>query len=273
VVLTLPQELRALVRSHQKDLYDILLRAAAQSLMELALLANLLLDERDKELERRGHRFARAADDANILVRSQQAGARVMARVTRYLERKRRRKVNAAQSAVDRPWHRTVLGVTCTRRQPNRRQEREKALKAFQAQVRAITGRPRSRTIRQIVPALRQLMLGWRAFVGVAEVRSPFRDLDTWGRRRLRSYHWKQWGRKRYRELRKRGVDRQLAWNTVTSAHGPWRPSQSPALAIALPQRSSTRSDASAWPRRIASTRRTAGDVTRTSGDGGGGRP
>jgi hypothetical protein len=71
----------------------------------------------------------------------------------------------------------------------------------------------------------------------VAEVRSPRRDLDKWIRRRLRSYHWKPWGRKRYRELRKRGVGRQLAWNTVKSAHGPWRLSQSPALAIALSQR------------------------------------
>ena len=84
--------------------------------------------------------------------------------------------------------------------------------------------------------ALCQLMRGWRAFFGSAEVRSPRRDLDQWIRRR-RSDHWKPWGRKRYRELRTRGVGRQLAWHTVTSAHGPWRLSQSPALAMALPQR------------------------------------
>jgi hypothetical protein len=158
-----------------------------------------------------------------------------MASVTRFLERTLRLKVNEAKSVVDRPWNRTFLGFTFTRRQPNRRQVSKKALKAFQAKVRAITGRTRGRTIRQIVTELRQLMQGWRAFFGFAEARSPLRDVDKWIRRRLRSYHWQQWGRQRYRELRKRGVDRQLAGNTVKSAHGPWRLSQSPALAIALP--------------------------------------
>jgi RNA-directed DNA polymerase len=201
------------------------------------LLANLLLDELDQELEKRGHRFARYADDANIYVRSRQAGERVMASMRRFLERKLRLKVNETKSAVDRPWNRTFLGFTFTRRQSNRRQVSEKALKAFKAKVRELTGRTRGRTIRQIVQELRQLMLGWRAFVGFAEVCSPLRDLDKWIRRRLRSYHWKQWGRRGYRELRKRGVGRQLAWNTAKSAHGPWRLSQSPALAIALSQR------------------------------------
>jgi RNA-directed DNA polymerase len=201
------------------------------------LLANLLLDEFDKELEKRGHRFVRYADDANIYVRSRQAGERVMASVTRFLKRKLRLTVNATKSAVDRPWNRTFLGFTFTKRQSNRRKVSEKALKAFKAKVRAITGRTRGRTMQQIVQELRPLMLGWRAFFGFAEVRSPLRDLDKWIRRRLRSYHWKQWGRRGYRELRKRGVGRQLAWNTVKSAHGPWRLSQSPALAIALSQR------------------------------------
>jgi RNA-directed DNA polymerase len=201
------------------------------------LLANLLLDELDKELEKRGHRFARYADDANIYVRSRQAGERVMASVTRFLERKLRLKVNEAKSAVDRPWNRTFLGFTFTKRPSNRRKVSEKALKAFKAKVRELTGRTRGRPIRQIVQELRQLMLGWRAFFGFAEVRSPLRELDKWIRRRLRSYHWKPWGRRGYRELRTRGVGRQLAWNTVKSAHGPWRLSQSPALAIALSQR------------------------------------
>jgi RNA-directed DNA polymerase len=201
------------------------------------LLANLLLDELDKELEKRGHRFVRYADDANIYVRSRPAGERVMASVTRFLKRKLRLTVNEAKSAVDRPWNRTFLGFTFTKRQFNRRKVSEKALKTFQAKVRALTGRTRGRTMQQIVQELRQLMLGWRAFFGFAEVHSPLRDLDKWIRRRLRSYHWKQWGRRGYRELRKRGVGRQLAWNTAKSAHGPWRLSQSPALAIALPQR------------------------------------
>jgi RNA-directed DNA polymerase len=125
-------------------------------------------------------------------------------------ERKLRLKVNEAKSVVDRPWNRKFLGFTFTRRQPNRRQVSAKALLAFKAKVRARTGRTRGRTIRQIVQELRQLILGWRAFLGFAEVRSPLRDLDKWIRRRLRSDHWKPWGRKRYRELRKRGVGRQF---------------------------------------------------------------
>jgi len=202
------------------------------------LLANLLRDELDQELEKRGPRFARDADDANIDVRSRQAGEPVMASVRRVLERKLRLKVNEAKSAVERPWNRTFLGFTCTRRQSNRRKVSEQALKAFKAKVRERTGRTRSRTMRPIVQELRQRILGWRACFGVAEVRSPLRDLDKWIRRRLRSDHWKPWGRRGDRELRTRGVGQQLAWNTAKSAHGPWRLRQSPALAMALPQRS-----------------------------------
>jgi RNA-directed DNA polymerase len=222
-------------RDADRERYDIFCNIVGSVLSPL--LANLLLDEFDQELEKRGHQFARYADEANLDVRSRQAWERVMASVTRVLKRKLRLKVNAAKSAVNRPWHRKFLGFTCTRRQPNRRQVSATALQAFKAKVREITGRTRGRTIRQLVPALRQLMRGWGAFFGFAEVRSPRRDLDTWSRRRLRSYHWKPWGRRRYRELRTRGVGRQLAWNTVKSARGPWPLSQSPALAIALPQR------------------------------------
>jgi RNA-directed DNA polymerase len=201
------------------------------------LRANLLLDELDQELEKRGHRFARYADDANIYGRRRQAGERVMARVRRVLERTLRLTVHETKSAVDRPWNRPCRGFTFTKRQPNRRQVSAKARQAFQAKVRELTGRTRGRTSRQIVPAVRQLLLGWRAFCGFAEVRSPRRDLDKWSRRRRRSDHWQLWGRGGCRELRKRGVGRSLAWNTAKSAHGPWRLSQSPALAMARPQR------------------------------------
>ena len=160
-----------------------------------------------------------------------------MARVRRFLEQKRRRTVTEAKSAVDRPWNRTGLGCTVTRRRGNRRQVSAPARQAFTAPGRATTSRTRGRTIRQRVTALRQLRLGWRAFFGVAEGRSPLRALEQWRRRRRRRDHWTPWGRQRSRERRQRGVDRRLAWNTVKSAHGPWRLSQSPALAMALPQR------------------------------------
>jgi hypothetical protein len=111
------------------------------------------------------------------------------------------------------------------------------ALQACKGTVRAVTGRTGGRTMHQIVAELRPLVLGWRAYFGYTEVPSPLRDLDKGIRRRLRSSHWKQWGRRGYRELRKRGVSRDLAWNTAKSAHGPWRLSHSPALVFALPGR------------------------------------
>jgi RNA-directed DNA polymerase len=89
----------------------------------------------------------------------------------------------------------------------------------------------------QIIAELKKSLLGWKAYFDVSEVKSPLQDLDKWIRRRLRCYHWKQWGRAGYRELRKRGIDRRLAWNTAKPAHGPWRLSGSPALYKALPNR------------------------------------
>ena len=201
------------------------------------LLANLLLDDLDKELERRGHRFVRYAADGNIYVRSRRAGERVKASVTRFLERRLKLEVNEAKSAVDRPSNRKFLGFTFTRGRSARRKVSAKSLLAFKAKVRELTSRTRGRTMRQIMKELRTYLLGWRGYYGFAEVTSPLLDLDKWIRRRLRCYHWKQWGRRGYRELRKRGISRDLAWNTAKSAHGPWRLSQSPALAIALPSR------------------------------------
>ena len=202
------------------------------------LVANLRLEGFDKELERRGHRFVRYADDSHISVKSLRAGQRVLASVTRFLERRWKRTVNAAKRAVDRPWRRTCLGFTFTRRRPHRRQGSGKALKALQQEVPQRTGRTRGVSLPCVVDDLRQSLNGWHAYCRVAEGQSPFKELDSWVRRRLRGDVWKQWGRRRYRELRKRGVSQDLAWNTHKSAHGPWRLSRSPALAIALPGQS-----------------------------------
>lgn len=201
------------------------------------LLANLLLDGLDQELERRGHRFVRYADDCNIYVKSARAGQRVLASVTRFLARRLKLAVNAAKSAVDRPWRRTFLGFMFTGQRPNRRRVSEKALKACKQEVRRLTFRTRGVSLARVVGDLRQYLSGWYAYFGFAEAPSSFKELDSWIRRRLRCYRWKQWGRRRSRELRRRGVSRDLAWNTVKSAHGPWRISRSPALAIALPGR------------------------------------
>jgi RNA-directed DNA polymerase len=199
------------------------------------LLANLLLDGLEKELERRGHRCVRYADDSNIYVKSARAGERVFASVTRFLRRQLKLVVNQAKSAVDRPWRRTFLGFRFTRQYPHRRRVSEKALKALKNEIRQQTGRTRGVALSRVVGDLRRYLEGWHAYFGFTEVQSPLKEVDAWIRRRLRCYLWKQWGRRRYRELRNRGVSQELAWNTRKSAHGPWRLSRSPALAIALP--------------------------------------
>jgi RNA-directed DNA polymerase len=169
------------------------------------VLANVVLDELDWELDRRGHRFARYADDCNILVKSKRAGKRVMASVTRYVSDTLRLTVNQLKSAVDRPMNRKFLGFTVSRNGA-RLKVADKALEKLKDRVRELTRRTRGNTITKIVAELRETLLGWKAYFGLAEVLSPLRDIDKWVRRKLRCYLWKQWGPAGYRELRKRGV-------------------------------------------------------------------
>jgi RNA-directed DNA polymerase len=199
------------------------------------LLANLLLDGLDKELEKRGHRFARYADDCNIYVGSRRAGERVMKSVSRYLREKLKLKVNEQKSAVAKPRARSFLGFSIGK--GGSLHVSEKAVRRFKERIRALTQRTRGRSLRQIVADLRTYLLGWRNYFALATGRSRLREWGCWIMRRLRCYQWKQWGARGYRELRRRGVDRRLAWNTSKSAHGAWRLSMSPALAIALPTR------------------------------------
>jgi RNA-directed DNA polymerase len=198
------------------------------------LLANLLLDGLDRELESRGHHFVRYADDCNVYVRSRRAGRRVLESLTRFLSQRFQLQVNSAKSAVDRPWKRKFLGFSFTRRD-HRRKVSLSAIKRLKDRVREVTQRTRGRSIRQVVQELGQLLRGWWGYYGFTETLSIFKEVDSWIRRRLRCYLWKQWGRRRHRELRNRGVRGELVWNTVKSAHGPWRLSRSPALMYALP--------------------------------------
>jgi RNA-directed DNA polymerase len=199
------------------------------------LLANLLLDQLDCELEKRGHRFVRYADDCNIYKRSQEAGERVKASITQFLSHRLKLKVNEAKSAVARPWYRSFLGFTITIRS-NLRVSR-KAEKALKKRVRELTRRTRGRSLKAIIAELGYYLRGWKQYYGIVQVRSMLRELDSWIKRRLRSYQWKQWGRSGYRQLRRHGVSPVLAWNTCKSAHGPWRLSDSPALVFAMPAR------------------------------------
>ena len=158
------------------------------------VLANVVLDELDWELERRGHRFARYADDCNIMVKSQRAGERVMASVTRFVSDTLRLTVNPLKSAVDRPAKRKFLGFTVSRNGA-RLKVADKAIDKLKDRIRELTRRTRGHRFADIVAELRITLLGWKAYFGIAEVLSPLRDIDKWLRRKLRCYIWKQWGR------------------------------------------------------------------------------
>jgi RNA-directed DNA polymerase len=201
------------------------------------LLSNLMLDVLDKELEKRGHRFVRYADDCNIYVRSQKAGERVMAGIETFLAKRLKLRVNKAKSAVGKPSARKFLGFSYTGGKEPRRRIAPQALHRFKSRVRELTRRTRGASLPQIVKELSVYLIGWRGYFGFCETPSTLRKLDAWTRRRLRAIAWKQWrrGRTRYAELRRRGVGRDLAARTAGSPHGPWRLGNSPALAIALP--------------------------------------
>lgn len=188
------------------------------------LLANLLLDDLDKELESRNLKFVRYADDCNIYVKSERAGHRVLSSISYWLKRKLKLTVNAKKSAVDRPWKRSFLGFSFTARGKLKRiKVSDKSFKKFNYNVRAITRRTRGRTLKHIVSDLRTYLLGWKGYFGFSEVKSTMIDLDKWIRRKLRCYILKQWGRSGYRRLRKLGIGRRGAWNIAKSALGPWR--------------------------------------------------
>jgi len=203
------------------------------------LLSNLMLDVLDKELEGRGHRFVRYADDCNVYVRSQRAGERVMAGIEKFLAKRLKLKVNKAKSAVAKPSVRKFLGFSFTGGPQPRRRIAPQALARFKAMVRELTRRTRGRSLAQTAKELSIYLIGWRGYFGFCQTPSVRRTLDEWLRRRLRAIAWKQWkhGRARFAELRRRGVGRELAAQTAGSPHGPWRLGNSPALTIALPTR------------------------------------
>src|SRR5882724_3349336 len=201
------------------------------------LLSNLMLDVLDKELEKRGHRFVRYADDCNIYVRSRRAGERVMAGIERFLAKRLRLKVNKAKSAVANPSVRKFLSFSYTSGREPRRRIAPQAIARFKARVRKLTRRTCAGSLAQIVKELSVYLIGWRDYFRFCQTPSVLRKLDEWLRRRLRTIAWKQWktGRVRFAELRRCGVGRDLAAQTAGSPHGPWRLANSPALTIALP--------------------------------------
>jgi len=201
------------------------------------LLSNLVLDELDRELERRHLRFARYADDCNIYVGSERAGKRVMRSVTGFIERRLKLKVNEAKSAVARPQARKFLGFSFTGGKEPKRRIAPQALERCKRKLRELTRRTRGISVEQMTKELAAYLRGWKGYFGFCQTPSVLHRLEKWMRRRLRSMIWKQWkrGQVRFRKLRQRNIGTDLAAETAGSARGPWRLADSPALHAAFP--------------------------------------
>ena len=201
------------------------------------MLSNLVLDELDRELEARGHRFVRYADDCNIYVRSERAGQRVMESVKRFIANRLKLKVNESKSAVAKPQERKFLGFSFYMGKNGLgRRIAPKALDKFKDRVREITLGSRGRSMKQTIDELNRYLQGWVAYYGFCETPWVLKGLDEWIRRRIRCAFWQQWktSRKRCAELVKRGVAMQAAQNTAGSNKGPWHLSRSKAMSVAL---------------------------------------
>lgn len=201
------------------------------------LLSNIVLDELDKELERRGLRFVRYADDFIIFVRSQRAATRVMESVSRFIVRKLRLQVNLEKSKITKPWWMCFLGFSFTsKKRDTRIRIHSKLIERFKERVRELTDRNCGRSIQQIIYQLNQYLRGWWNYFRITRCISQFRSINGWIMRRLRAILWKQWKnpRTRVRELKKRGVYHSQAATTGNARKGPWRMSKVKWVVIAL---------------------------------------
>jgi RNA-directed DNA polymerase len=201
------------------------------------LFSNLILDELDQELTRRGLRFCRYADDCNIYVRSQRAGERVMSSISRFLIQRLRLKINESKSAVAPVGERSFLGFCISNRGKPQRQIGPKALQRFKARVRTLTRRTLGVDLPRMIAPLANYMRGWRAYFGFCQTPQVLHNLDAWIRRRLRMVLWKQWrsGSNRFAQLRKRSVSRNHAAIAAGAKSGHWRMSRHVTVQQALP--------------------------------------
>jgi len=196
-----------------------------------------MLDALDRELQKRGHRFVRYADDCNIYVLSERAAHRVMESVCTFITRKLKLKVNQGKSKVCRPRECKFLGFRFVGRRKVKRSLAPQTIKRFKKRIRELTRRTRGISLASMVEGLSRYLIGWRGYFGFCETPSVLRDLDSWIRRRLRCVIWKQWkhGKKRLAALRNCGVRENQAVPTAWSSRGPWRLSRSEAVCYALP--------------------------------------
>jgi len=188
------------------------------------LLSNILLDELDKELERRGHRFCRYADDCNIYLQTRSSAERVMTSVTRYLEEQLKLKVNRSKSAVDRPWNRSFLGDSMTFHKQPRLKVAPASVKRHKAGIKEILRRGRGRNLTKILEELKPVMRGWTNYYRYAAVRGIFEELDQWIRRKLRCILWRQWKRPwtRAKRMMQGGLTEAHAFCSAFNGRGPW---------------------------------------------------
>src|SRR6266699_2759104 len=200
------------------------------------LLSNLVLDELDRELERRGHRYVRYADDSNIYVRSERAGQRVMESITRFITQKLKLKVNESKSAVARPQERKFLGFSFTDGPEIKRTIAHKALERFKHRIREVTLRAKGVSLETTIAELASYLRGWRSYFGFCETPYVLIQLTRWVRLRLRAAMWRQWktSRRRRAALVAHGVPERTANNAAGSGRGPWRLARSRALSLGL---------------------------------------
>jgi RNA-directed DNA polymerase len=200
------------------------------------LLSNIVLDELDKELEKRGHRFVRYADDCNIYVKTKRAGERVKASVTEFIETRLKLKVNQAKSAVDRPWKRKFLGFSFSVNQDPKVRIAKQSLQKAKAKIRAITSRKKSMKMEERIKELNQYLIGWCGYFSLADTPSIFQNMDSWIRRRLRMCLWKQWKnpRTKVKRLISLGMPKDKAFEWGNTRKGYWRIAASPILQRAL---------------------------------------
>ena len=188
------------------------------------LLSNILLDDLDRELERRGLSFCRYADDCNIYVGSKRSGERVMQSVTAFLEQRLKLKVNASKSAVARPWERKFLGYSMTWHKKPKLKIAEASRKRLAEKIRKMMREARGQSLQQAIERLNPVLRGWIAYFRLTEVKGVLEDLDGWIRRKLRSVLWRQWKRvyTRAKNLMRVGIDEVRAWRSATNGRGPW---------------------------------------------------
>ena len=203
------------------------------------LLSNIYLNEFDNEMEARGHRYVRYADDIAVYVKSERAGERVLESCRRYLEKKLKLKMNEEKSRTDSPTKAKFLGFSLYNIREIGIRVHEKTLQKLKEKLKELTKRNQGRKLSDVLEAVNRSMIGWLNYYALADMRNHVKTISQWLRRRIRMYIWKQWKRvrTRYKELQRHGIAREEAWEWANTRKGYWRTAGSPILCRALPDK------------------------------------